>query len=190
MTVSRVSSIGREPWPTSGQETRAQTSEGTAITSETGRQSIGLKSEDGGSNPSPATTFGAFAFRWAEPLGRPECPFVRRWTIALFGYAIRLHYWTGSDDDRYFHDHAWDFISIILRGRYAEVTPTGTVIRTAGSVRRYKAEHQHMVRLIDRQPCWSLVLSAPMRRKFGFIVNGHVMRPLRYFSRYGLHPCD
>lgn len=151
-----------------------------------------MKSGDGGSNPSPATKFGAFAFRWNEPLGRADCPFARRWAISLFGYAIRLHKWVGSDDDRAFHDHAWDFISIILRGQYAEVTPTatGTAIRTAGSVRAYKAEHQHMVRLINRQPCWSLVLSKPMRRKFGFIVNGHVMRPLRYFSRYGVHPCE
>jgi len=58
-------------------------------------------------------------FRY-ERLGRPECPYLHRWTLILFGYSIRLHHWIKSDDRRFFHDHACDFISIILWGSLQE----------------------------------------------------------------------
>lgn len=161
-------------------------------------KSAGLKSGDGCSNHAPATKpFRLFEIRWAEPLGRRECPYVKRWVLTVFGWSLRLHHWTGSDDQRFFHDHAWDFVSLILRGGYYEITPPpddedGDRVRwcAVGSLRFYKAEHQHKVSLRRNRPCWSLVLSMPRRRNFGFWVNNHLMRPLRYFSRYGLHPCD
>lgn len=154
-------------------------------------KALGVKAENGGSTPSPATkSFRPFEVRWAEPLGRPECPYVYRWVLTLAGYSIRLHHWIGSDDQRHFHDHAWDFVSIILKGSYIESTPTGRWHRRAGSVRIYRAEHRHKVLLVGRS-CWTLVLSARHRRHFGFYVPGRdrLLRPLRYFSRYGHHPC-
>jgi hypothetical protein len=135
-----------------------------------------------------AEKFTRFQVRWNEPLGKPECPYVRRWVLTLFGWSIRLHKWLASDDLRFFHDHAWDFLSIILKGYYIEKTPSGVDYRRIGSVRFHKAEYQHKV-VVFEPPCWSLVISKPKRRNFGFWVNGRLMRPLRYFSRYGLHPC-
>lgn len=35
---------------------------------------------------------------WAEPLGRPECPYARRWVLNLGVFAIRIHHWIKSDD--------------------------------------------------------------------------------------------
>lgn len=61
--------------------------------------------------------------RWKEALGLPECPYLYRWTVVLFGYTIRLHHWIKSDDNRYFHDHSSWLISIVLRGYYWNVTP-------------------------------------------------------------------
>ena len=62
-------------------------------------------------NTSP---FGQVQLRWKEPMGKPECPYLYRWTLILFGYTIRLHHWLRSDDNRHFHDHACDLISIII----------------------------------------------------------------------------
>jgi hypothetical protein len=154
-------------------------------------KALGVKTENAGSTPAPAKPFRAFEWRWAEPLGRPECPYVYRWVLTLFGYSVRLHHWIGSDDLRHFHDHPWDFISIILKGRYLEITPEGMRVRTVGDVARYRAEHRHKVQLIGRS-CWTCVLSKRHRRHFGFYVPGRetLLRPLRYFSRYGLHPCE
>ena len=64
-----------------------------------------------------------FQIRWAEKLGNPDDPYLIRWTIIIFGFSIRLHHWLKSDDDRYFHDHAANFISIVLKGKYSNMVP-------------------------------------------------------------------
>lgn len=65
----------------------------------------------------------SFQIRWAEPLGKPNCPYMVRWVLILFGYSIRIHHWIRSDDKRYFHDHPWNFLTIVLKGGYDDVSP-------------------------------------------------------------------
>lgn len=65
-----------------------------------------------------------FQIRWREELGLLESPYLIRWTLVLFGFTFRLHHWLRSDDNRYFHDHATDLISIVLKGHYWNVKPT------------------------------------------------------------------
>lgn len=141
--------------------------------------------------------FKQFEFRWNEALGRPECPFLIRWVVTMFGWSVRLHHWLSSDDDRFFHDHGWDFWVMILWGGYWEIQPSPSGDRMADwrqpfTIRFYKAEHKHIVQIPKGKRAWSLVISKPLRRNFGYWVGGRskVMRHLRYFSRYGLHPCE
>lgn len=145
--------------------------------------------------------FKQFEIRWADSVGRPECPFLIRWVLTLFGYSLRLHKWVGSDDPRAFHDHPWDFWSMIILGCYFEITPSESDsdlfvescrICLPWELRFYSAEHKHIVYLGKCKSCWSIVFSKPHRRNFGFYIPGRekMMRPLRYFSRFGLHPCE
>ena len=67
--------------------------------------------------------FKPFQIRWAEKLGLQECPYLIRWTFLFFGYSIRIHHWLKSDDDRFFHDHASNLVSVVLKGHYWNVTP-------------------------------------------------------------------
>lgn len=67
--------------------------------------------------------FRPFQIRWAEKLGLQECPYLIRWTFLFFNYSIRIHHWLKSDDNRFFHDHASDLLSIVLKGRYLNVVP-------------------------------------------------------------------
>lgn len=148
--------------------------------------------------------FKMFEIRWAEPVGLPECPYLYRWVLTLFGYSLRLHHWIGSDDHRHFHDHPWDFWVWIIGGwGYTETIchpdddTVEVVVRQVGDVTFYKAEHRHKVGLYpatDNSSLdnWSLVFSKRSRRKHGFWIEGRdkIMRPLRYFSRFGHHPCE
>jgi hypothetical protein len=139
--------------------------------------------------------------RWKEKMGLPECPYMIRWVVSLFSYSLRLHYWLASDDQRYYHDHAWDYVSIVLWGSYIELMPSTfgdpntyvhADIREWLSIKKYKAEHKHKVCIVKGTRCLTLVFSWPKRRNWGFWIPGRdkVMRPLRYYSRYGHHPCD
>lgn len=67
--------------------------------------------------------FKSFQIRWAEKIGNQDCPYLVRWTFIMFGFSMRIHHWIKSDDDRFFHDHSADLLSIVLYGRYWNVKP-------------------------------------------------------------------
>ena len=153
------------------------------------------KREAGGSIPSPATIkkFRPFEVRWAERVGLPECPYLVRWSVTVYGYSIRLHKWLASDDQRFPHDHAWDYCSVVLKGLKVEHTDGGFRVQSFGQWRYHKAEEKHTVEIIRHlAPTWTLLFTGKPRKQWGFYVPGRekLLRPLRYFSRYGHHPCD
>ena len=172
--------------------------------------------------------FKLFQVRWAEKLGVPDDPYLVRWTFIFFGYSMRIHHWIKSDDDRYFHDHSADLLSIVLKGKYWNVKPidptknpdyilpvnkkTVTELMDTGCVdvrnqRKFyvegifnswynffhmgrsiwfsKAEDLHYLR-IPKGGAWTLMFEGRPRIKWGFFVNGHKWRPLRYFHKYGI----
>ena len=91
---------------------------------------------------------------------------------------IYVHKFLRSDDDRALHDHPWWFVSLMLRGRYDEVTDRGVKRRRAGSIAYRPAEWRHRVRLIRRGlpsagqvwevPCWTLIITGRRVRTWGF----------------------
>lgn len=138
----------------------------------------------------PYNKFKSFQIRWREPMGRLECPYLYRWTITFFNYSIRLHHWIRSDDKRFFHDHPFDFVSFVLKGSYKNVTPNGSVEVKAGSFWFARGDKRHYLDIPDGG-AWTLLLCSRPYRKWGFHTKeGQMMRPLRYFHKFGIPPCD
>ena len=162
------------------------------------------------------TPFKKFQIRWAEKLGDPNDPYLVRWTFIFFGYSMRIHHWIKSDDNRHFHDHSADLLSIVLKGHYWNVKPIVKdqppfIIREDGmcdnnskwfhvegifnswknffhmgkSIWFSKAEDQHYLS-IPKGGAWTLMFEGRPRIKWGFFVNGHKWRPLRYFHKFGI----
>lgn len=99
--------------------------------------------------------------------------YMRRWLLGRpKGSGVRLHHILRSDD-RHFHDHPFDFTSIILRGSYTEWTPIhgtqqmASQLYTAGDIIQRKAEDLHFLTL-ENGPVWTLVFRGPYRRTWGF----------------------
>lgn len=126
---------------------------------------------------------------WDEPIGLPECPYMRRWVADFGAFAIRLHRWQASDDERAFHDHAWSFLTCVLWGSYIDVSPDGDDLLTMGSIRFRNASHKHTVKIL-KPGTWTLLVTGPVVRRWGFWVNGKLHRRDRYFATSGHHPCD
>lgn len=118
-------------------------------------------------------------------LGDPSAPYLKRWWVIPRNrwLNIYLHRILRSDDDRALHDHPWWSISIILRGQYVEVMPadvpyvddpfTGEreflhrrAVRRSGAVVFRRAEQAH--RLEVMQPVWTLFITGPRVRDWGF----------------------
>ena len=124
-----------------------------------------------------------------QELGHKECPYIRRWYLDLGFCSIRIHQWFHSDDARFFHDHPWWYISLVLKGSYQDISPIGTKTRLPGSLAFYPATHQHTVS-ITKSPCWTILLTGPEKRDWGFWVKGKFKKRNRYFYDYGHPPCD
>jgi len=95
-------------------------------------------------------------------------------TPKVFGLRLVLHKFLRSDHDRSFHDHPWNFISLILNHGYWENQPDGRFVRRAGSILFRSKYHKHWVELHkwdweDKpRPVWTLVLFWGKRRDWGF----------------------
>lgn len=151
--------------------------------------------------------FKSFQIRWREKLGDQNSPYLIRWTIILFGYSIRIHHWIKSDDNRFFHDHSSDLLSVVLKGKYWNVKPIddnknpnnnekyyyvegifnsfNNFFHASKSIWFSKAIDKHYLK-IPKGGAWTLMFEGKPYHKWGFYVNGHKWRPLRYFNKYGI----
>lgn len=80
--------------------------------------------------------------------------------------SIRFHHILTSDPADVFHDHPFDFTSVMLSGSYIEITPDGATRYEAPCVITRKAEQLH--RLVLDAPVWTYVVCGRVRRKWGF----------------------
>lgn len=131
---------------------------------------------------------GPVVIKFAERLGLPDCPYVIRWRIETPWGSVRLHKWLGPDDDRAFHDHPWDFITFVLRGGYVDKSPAGDEHLRAFTTRHRGANHRHTV-VPDPDGAWTLVVTGPKIRSWGFWVAGKFRKANKYFASHGHHPC-
>jgi hypothetical protein len=96
--------------------------------------------------------------------------YLRRWWVIPRNrfFNIYLHNIRHSDDDRALHDHPWWNLTIILKGGYLEVLPTGRKARRAGSIILRRATALHRLEVRDQQEAWTLFLTGPVIRDWGF----------------------
>lgn len=104
--------------------------------------------------------------------------YLRRWRVLPRNrwFNIYLHKILHSDDDRALHDHPWWNVSIILKGEYVEVVPADPA-RPAGPrflhlirkpFRPVFRRARQMHRLVVEKPTWSLFITGPSVRTWGF----------------------
>ena len=107
-------------------------------------------------------------------IGGADQPYLYRWFLIprnpLFN--VYLHQFLRSDDDRALHDHPWVNLSILLRGQYCEHTiRAGGIerrrVRRAGGMKLRGARSAHRIEL-THGPCWTLFLTGPRIRQWGF----------------------
>lgn len=110
-----------------------------------------------------------------EIIGGRDNPYLLRWYLTPHNPDgnTYLHHFLRSDDDRALHDHPWDNTSIVLCGEYIEHTIAAggihnRVLRKAGDVFHRRAEDAHRIELVNGDPAWTLFLTGPKRREWGF----------------------
>jgi len=109
--------------------------------------------------------------------GTGRVPWLKRPVARLlqtFGIAVRVHRILRSDYGRDFHDHPWNFLSVILKGGYNEATPADPhgAWYGAGSVLFRRATDWHRLVLPWTGEAWTLFISGPRIQRWGFLVDG------------------
>lgn len=130
-----------------------------------------------------------FKIGWGEELKCSTGVYNRRWYIETPFFSIRLHHWLHSDDARHFHDHQWWFITFVLAGGYTDMTPNGAERMNRFKVAYRPALHKHTVK-VDQGGCWTLLITGPRIRKWGFWVKNKFKKANKYFLEHGVHVCD
>jgi hypothetical protein len=133
---------------------------------------------------------GKFRFAWGEPLGLKECPYVTRWLAETPWASVRVHHWTGPDDDRAFHDHPWPFLTFVIRGGYIDFHPGGFDMLWAPAVRFRPALHRHTVIPHPEAGAWTVLLTGPIIRPWGFWQGEKFTKANKWFLSHGHHPCS
>jgi hypothetical protein len=98
-------------------------------------------------------------------------PYLHRWYLfRRQRFAIFLHKFVRSDEDRALHDHPWGFIVLPIWRGYIEHTDGGCQRRVWPLIgTRYRpATFRHRVELIDGQPAWSIFIRFKYLRSWGF----------------------
>jgi hypothetical protein len=130
-----------------------------------------------------------YQFRWAEEVNCQTGVYLRRWFVRTPYFTVRLHHWLHSDDERYLHDHTWWFITFVLKGGYTDVSDKGNEHLKAGSIRYRAATHKHSVK-VDTEGAWTLLITGPKIRNWGFWIGNKWKKSNKYFLEHGIHICD
>lgn len=108
-------------------------------------------------------------------IGGADDPYLRRWYLIPRNpvFNIYLHHFLRSDDDRALHDHPWWNLSYLLEGSYVEhsIAQGGVNHRSdrkAGDWKFRTATAAHRVELRDHAECWTLFITGPRLRDWGF----------------------
>ena len=103
-------------------------------------------------------------------IGGKKRPYIDRWYVIprnpLFNTYI--HHMQRDDDDRALHDHPWWNLSIILSGGYFEHMPDRVEWRGVGQWVLRRASAAHRLALKDHVNSWSLFITGPRIREWGF----------------------
>ena len=122
-------------------------------------------------------------FRLEEINGANRCPtYLYRWTLLKLwaGRGLYLHHFIGDDWSLDLHDHPKRFVSIGLKGKYLETTPSGSKVYQAPWIRTFPADHIHRLSMIDGGDCWTLVIVLKAVRDWGFWHDGLFIQWRRY----------
>ena len=99
----------------------------------------------------------------------PDDIYLTRWRIIQTPwFGMYLHLIWRADNDRHLHNHPWNFMSIILRGGYLELTEIGNRRWRPGSMHRMGANHFHAIKSLDREPTVTLVFVGKKKQDWGY----------------------
>jgi len=123
---------------------------------------------------------------WRRPLA---------WLLQQCGVAVRVHEILRSDSGRDFHDHPWNYVTLVLSGGYTEVTPNedGTSDYRwcgPGTLMFRRAEQMHRLLVDPDTPAVTLFITGRWLQPWGFYTETGKVHHKEYLARAHLRNQD
>ena len=96
-------------------------------------------------------------------------------------FNIYLHQFIGPDPSEYLHDHPWWSMSIVLRGKYLEQGARWLSLLEGRIIVREPSD-SHIIFGPYISECWTLFITGPVVRDWGFWVDGKWMKHTDYLD--------
>lgn len=117
--------------------------------------------------------------------------YLKRWWILPRNKFLNIYYhnFKMSDDPRWLHDHEYINLSFLLEGEYLEHLESGIHHRKTGNFIIRLPSTLHRIELLQKngkpQETWTLFITAPRVRKWGFMVNNQWLDHETFLKLYG-----
>ena len=106
--------------------------------------------------------------------GEMDAPIMHRWWQVPRNRLLNvyLHNIVGQDEQRALHDHPWWSLTVVLKGSYVDQTIAPGGIHKfeelcEGAIKFRFARQAHRLEA-KKQPCWTLFITGPKIREWGF----------------------
>jgi hypothetical protein len=83
-------------------------------------------------------------------------------------FGVWIHKFDHGDSRATLHDHPASFVSLVLRGGYIEIRPTGPRIIRHINIMRIK--DCHYISNLLRTPTWTLLLIGRQKKRWGYLI--------------------
>ena len=105
----------------------------------------------------------------------------KRWQILKtpFG-SIWLHAIHKADQDKHLHNHPWDFISVVLKGSYKEMTQQGIKFQTPGKINVRDGSEYHKILEVESEVVYTLFFVSKPKRLWGYDVDNRFVDHEKY----------
>ena len=113
--------------------------------------------------------------------------YLKRWWIIPRNrfFNVYLHKFEHSDEP-VLHDHPWPSLSFVLKGQMTETFLNGGRLCQQGQLFFRRATTLHYLTLIDDKPAWTLFITGPTLREWGFWVESRWVSCFQHTNRPGV----
>ena len=105
----------------------------------------------------------------------------RRWEILKTRWgSIWIHGIYKEDQDPYLHNHPWDFISVVLFGKYLEKTEDKFITQSFGKINVRDGSKYHKIFKLYTKSVYTLFIVSNVKREWGYNKDGEFISNENY----------
>lgn len=121
-------------------------------------------------------------FQWVKEIRSQDGVLVfKRYAIFQTTFlSLYVHFIYQADKDKHLHNHPWNFLTMVLRGKYYVMLPNSVEIKRPGSLSFMTRKGYHKIAFVVGPPVVTLFLAVGKWTPWGYDVDGKHIDSVEY----------